>query len=932
MSIKELLIEGAKQNNLKNLTLRLPHNKMIAITGLSGSGKSSLAFDTIFAEGQWRFIESLSTYARIFIEKINRPDVDKMLNIRPAIALEQHNPIKTSRSTVGTLTEIYDLLRIIYAKVSRPYCPQCGRELKKWHIQSIAEILLKDYQDGRAIILAKTRHHVKELIRAGYERLWDNNQIIDIGDYKGDLETYKFIVVDRLVIREDERLYDSIRTAWKEGGEEIAIVLFPKEEDLNKDKTELIFSSQLKCDYCNITAQESSPSMFSFSHPAFACPRCKGFGNILRYDERNIIPDTTLSLKNGAIAFLQRESLSDWKEQFINGVVKSGIDINKPYQSLRDDEKELLFTGNSLFIGLNDLFSELETQRYKVHIRALLSRYRVAIICPDCNGKRLIKDSLIYKINNLDISELSKKTINLLIDFFERLDITEMQRNVIKEPLRQLMMKLNFLNRVGLGYLTLDRQSKTLSGGEYQRLNLSNQLASQLTGTLYVLDEPTIGLHPSDTDRIIGIMRELVNLGNTVIVVEHDKDIIKQSDFVVEMGPGGGAKGGEVVFSGYYRDFEDSDVLTAKALRKERLPNYEISVTRLNRRNIERFLLLKGAKGNNLKNINITIPLESLTVVTGVSGSGKSSLIVETLYPAMANYFKIGNLISLPFESIKGLNLIRGVKLIDQSPIGKTPRSNPATYLKVFDWIRKIFAQQPESRAYGYSQSFFSFNIKGGRCELCKGEGFQKIDMYFFEDLYVKCEACQGSRYSKEALRVFYNGKNISDVLNMTISDAKDFFKEHIEVYNKLNLLEQIGLGYLRLGQPANTLSGGEAQRLKICSELIGMSSFSLRNQKGMFYILDEPTVGLHYYDVMMFMNIIFMLLRARNTVLIIEHNLDVISLADHVIDLGPEGGERGGNIVFEGTPFEILNCQASITGQYLKKFLNGNNNNTYKR
>ncbi|MCX8070143.1 MAG: excinuclease ABC subunit UvrA, partial [Thermodesulfovibrionales bacterium] len=704
-----------------------------------------------------------------------------------------------------------------------------------------------------------------------------------------------------------------------------------RDRDSNDQKTELIFSSSLSCDYCNVSIQEPSPAMFSFSHPLFACPTCKGFGNVLSYNENALVPNKMLSLSEGAISILSRESLSDWREQFLQGARKSGIDIHESYKFLSDDEKELLFTGNSLFMGLNDLFSELEVQQYKVHVRVFLNRFRIAKTCHDCKGMRLVKEALMYKIDNLNISELSQKTISQLIQWLDNLQLTTMQQDAIKEPLRQIKLKLQFLQGVGLGYLTLDRQSKTISGGEYQRLNLANQLACQLTGTMYVLDEPTIGLHPRDTNKIINIIKKLVTLGNTAIVVEHDKDVIASGDYIVEMGPGGGANGGEIIFSGNFNDFIKSDTLTARALRKEPCIDCEISEFRPHSKSSDKFISLIGARGNNLKDVSVNIPINSLTVITGVSGSGKSSLIVETLYPIIANHFKTENIVPLAYKSIKGLNHIKGVRLIDQSPIGKTPRSNPATYLKIFDSIRKIYSQQPEAKAYGYSPGFFSFNIAGGRCEACKGEGYQKIEMYFFEDLYVRCEQCDGTRYSREALQVFYNGKNISDVLNMTISEAKEFFINHLEVYNRLDLLEQIGIGYLKLGQPANTLSGGEAQRLKICSELMSSSVYYMRSLKGMLYILDEPTVGLHYCDVMKFMNIIFKLLKANNTIILIEHNLDVINLADYVIDLGPDGGDDGGRVIFEGSPMELIECKSSSTGRYLKEFINGHNNNTYK-
>jgi excinuclease ABC subunit A len=953
MSIRELIIEGARQNNLKNINLRLPHNKVIAVTGVSGSGKSSLAFDTIFAEGQWRFIESLSTYARLFLEKLDRPDIDAIHNIRPAIALEQKNPVKGSRSTVGTLTEIYDLLRVLYSKIAVPYCPVCGKEIRKWDSSQIVYELLEEYQNEKAIILFETSESLESLKQRGFHRIWHDGEVRDIDNLRlqsGDSATVRQcdsatantdycatalplcrneVVLDRLVIRDEPRLADSIEMAWREGKERIKIIIF-------KDQLlPLRFSSRNSCDDCNIELPEPSPMMFSFNHPLCACPECKGFGNILVYNEDIIIPDKYLSISEGAVALWERPGYNWWKEQMMKGAKKSGISVNKPYSELMQEEKDAVFKGNQHFYGVNNFFEEMESKRYKLHVRVLLSRYRSPIICPKCHGKRLCENGLAYRINGSDIAELSNMSISQILRWFESLHLSPMQRDIAKEAVKQITLKLKFLKRVGLDYLTLSRQAKTLSGGEYQRVNLSNQLASALTGTLYVLDEPTIGLHPRDTRRIAEIMQELSSHGNTIIVVEHDKDIISSSDWVVEMGPGGGHMGGEVVFSGPMNEFLKADTLTARYIKgsnklqvtSNEYNNYSLNKLVTNNSSLvtafknsslvtrHSSLSLHGANGNNLKNINLKIPLNALTVVTGVSGSGKSSLIVETLYLALARHFGIEPESPLPYKKIDGVKKIKGVRLIDQTPIGKTPRSNPLTYLKIFDPIRRLFSQQIEAKAHGYAPGFFSFNIPGGRCETCKGEGYQKIEMYFFEDIFVRCEDCKGRRYKDDVLRVIYKGKNISDILDMTVDEALAFFSEISEMRTKLRLMNDIGLGYLKLGQSATTFSGGEAQRLKICAEL------GERKAKDILYILDEPTVGLHHNDVMKFMKIVRKLVETDNTVVVIEHNLDVISSADHIIDLGPEGGEKGGNIIFEGTPGELINAKGSYTGQYLREY-----------
>jgi excinuclease ABC subunit A len=928
MSNRELIIEGARQNNLKNINLRLPHNRVIAITGVSGSGKSSLAFDTIFAEGQWRFIESLSTYARLFLEKLDRPDVDAIYNIRPAIALEQKNPVKGSRSTVGTLTEIYDFLRILYSKISTPFCPKCGKEIRKWDTSQIIMELLEKYKGEKAIILFETDESLENLKQRGFHRIWIFNEIKEIDDLSLQLSTISIpppheVVLDRLIIRDEPRLSDSIETAWKEGKERLKIIIFKADEKEEITFITLRFSSKIACDDCNFELAEPTPILFSFNHPVCACSECKGFGNILVYDEETIIPDKYLSLSEGAISLWEKPSFRWWREQFIRGAKKSGIDIHKPYNELKKEEKELIFKGNQYFYGIRDFFDEMESKRYKLHIRVLLSRYRSPVICPKCHGKRLCEQGLAYKIKGLDIAELCNLPILNILKWFDSLDLSQMQRDISKEIIRQILLKLNFLQRVGLDYLTLNRQARTLSGGEYQRVNLSNQLASALTGTLYVLDEPTIDLHPRDTNRIAEIIKELSSLGNTIVVVEHDRDLISSSDWIVELGPGGGHLGGEVLFSGPMEDFLKTDTLTARYIRAED-QKYRISEEKTFRP--QRFrsseLILYGATGNNLKNVNLRIPINTLTIVSGVSGSGKSSLIVDTLYKALARHFKLEMGYPLPFKKIEGIEKIKGVRIIDQTPIGKTPRSNPITYLKIFDPIRKLFSELPESKIYGYTPSFFSFNIPGGRCETCKGEGYQKLEMYFFEDVFVRCEDCKGRRYKDEALRVTYKGKNISDILNMTVDEASDFFADIEEISSKFSLMKQIGLGYLRLGQPATTLSGGESQRLKICAELDIKGFMQSRIKFPFLYILDEPTVGLHHNDVLKLIDIMKKLVENGHTVLIIEHNLDVISQSDWVIDMGPEGGEKGGKIIFEGTPYELANTENSYTGIYLKKYL----------
>jgi len=901
MSSDKLIIKGAKQNNLKNISLELPHNRVIAVTGLSGSGKSSLAFETVFAEGQWRFIESLSTYARLFLEKLDRPDVESIENVRPAIALEQKNPVRSSRSTVGTLTEIYDHLRLLYSKIGVPHCPACGEEIRKWDPASIVEELIASHEDAKAMLVFESPLMPDKLKLGGYARVLQGGRAVDIEGLSG--EPPFEVVLDRLVIRDEPRLADSVESAFTEGHGRMKVVVI--------DGPTRIFSRHNTCEKCDIELPEPSPILFSFNHPVGACPECKGFGNVLRYDEDLIVPAPYISLEKGAIEPWEKPAASWWRRQMIKGVKKSGISLKTPYNELPEEHRKLLFTGDENFHGIDSFFDELEGKRYKLHVRVFLSRYRKGVRCPACKGKRLNPNVLAYRVSGLDIHEISDMPISSLTKTFSDLDISLFDRDVAKEILSQVEMKLRFLTRVGLEYLTLTREAKTLSGGEYQRVNLSNQLASRLMGTLYVLDEPTVGLHKRDTERVSDILGELAELGNTVMVVEHDKGVIERSDWVVELGPGGGHLGGNIVFTGSIKDFIKADTLTSRHIREKVSPR-----PRRKKRPPVRFVTITGATGNNLKQVEAAFPLDSITVVSGVSGSGKSTLVMDTFAKALSKELQVGAQTPLPYSSISGHESLKTVKLIDQAAIGRSPRSNPATYLKIFDHIRKLFAATPEARGLGYGPGFFSFNVPGGRCETCKGEGYEQLEMYFFEDLYIKCEDCGGKRYSESALGVKYLGKNIHEVLDMTVEEAASHFSSVNQIGVKLSLMREIGLGYLRLGQPATTLSGGEAQRLKLCAEL------GSGRQRDAVYILDEPTVGLHPNDVDDLMKVIRMLVEEGNSVVIIEHNLDVIRQADWVIDIGPEGGDKGGSVLFAGLPEDLAEEPRSHTGKYLKKLL----------
>ena len=922
-NVKEeyLIIKGARQNNLKNIDLLIPHNRLTVITGISGSGKSSLAFDTIYAEGQWRFIECMSSYARVFIEKLPRPDVDLIDNLKPTIALEQRNPVKGSRATVGTHTEIYDYLRIIFSKISKPFCPNCQVIIKKWNPSLVSLELLNKYHGKRVFIIFETKENPEKLISKGFTRLFiieDNNHYVkDLQDYIKQTETIDsfLIITDRLKINDKSRLVDSLEIAFKMGDVKIYIV---------DDNILINFPKELKCPNCNTKFEEPNPSIFSFNHPQGACPDCKGFGYILTYDENLIIPDKELSLNEGAIEIFEKPTLRWWKKQLIKGAILSGINVCSPYKSLPKEHKELIFSGNQYFYGIKDFFEELERKRYKIHVRVFLSKIRKPFLCPLCKGKKLKGTSLIYKLNGKDIGELNFMTVKQLKQWIQSLDLPSEENEVAQEAIKQILQKLNFLERVGLSYLTLDRQIKTLSGGEYQRLNISNQLANRLTSTLYVLDEPTVGLHPRDTDKIIKVLKEITNYGNTVVVVEHDRDVISQADWIVEIGPGGGREGGRVMYSGTIENFLNTNSPTANYIKSKEYINFHNKLS-LNKEIQKKynFICLKGAKGHNLKNITVSFPLNALTVVTGVSGSGKSSLIVDTLYRGLSKKLGLDTQEPLYFENIEGIQSIKTVKLIDQSPIGRTPKSIPVTYLGIYNKIRELFASQKEAKQRKFSSGHFSLNSPLGQCPVCKGEGFVRVEMYFFEDLFLPCEECEGKRFKKEVLEIKYRDKNIHEVLSMSFDEAYDFLREENSLKEKIDIIKELGLGYLRLGQPATTLSGGEAQRLKICAEILNsLASKTKSSLKGCIYILDEPTVGLHREDVKKFLNVIRKLIDRSATVIIIEHNLDVIYHADWIIDLGPEGGEEGGYLIYEGRLPEFLKVNKSYTANYLREYL----------
>jgi len=912
-----LRIEGARQNNLKNVSLEIPHDRLTVVTGVSGSGKSSLAFDTLFAEGQWRYIESLSTYARMFLDRVDRPDVDRIEHVRPAVALEQKNPVRTARSTVGTATEIYDYLRLLYAKIGRVHCPSCGIEAAAHSPDSIVDTLLADHVGARALVAFRLPVPAglavdelwASLTRRGFARVRVGDAVLDLAqappaDLAGAREIG--VILDRVVLdpTQHRRLRESVAAALREGGG--CVDVYVAQDPVRT------FAEALRCPACATALERPQPLLFSFNHPLGACPECKGFGNVLKYDEALVVPDPARSLADGAVEPWTHPSGRWYQRELMKAARRRGVAVDRPWEALDGDERKFVYEGEGKFPGIQGFFEEVESYRYKLHVRVFLSRYRSQSRCPRCAGARLRPQALAVRVAGLTIAEFTALTIENAARVLTDLRLTAWEATVAREILKQLGAKLTFLLRVGLGYLALGRQTRTLSGGEAQRINLANQLGSQLVGTLYVLDEPSIGLHARDTTRLADLCRELAYAGNTVVVVEHDRAFIEAADHVVELGPGSGERGGNIVFNGSQEEFRK----TTRSLTARYLTGRETIPVPALRRLGRRHLVLTGAREHNLKAITLRVPLGTLTVVSGVSGSGKSTLVHDTLYRAVARAFKTEFAPPGAHDELHGLEYLKGIRLIDQEPIGRTPRSNPVTYVKAFDEIRKLYAALPRAKTLGLEAGAFSFNVPGGRCEKCEGDGFQKLEMYFFEDVYVSCPECEGRRYRPEVLTVKCRGRSIADVLAMTVDEAVDFFAAHSALARRLRVLQDVGLGYLRLGQPATTLSGGEAQRLKIAAEL------GARATTEMLYVLDEPTTGLHLDDVKKLLGVLNRLVDAGNTVLVVEHHLDVIKAADHVIDLGPEAGDEGGEIVAEGAPEVVAQTPGSYTGKFLAEIL----------
>jgi len=914
---KKIVISGARQHNLKNLYLEIPKNKLVVFTGVSGSGKSSLVFDTIYAEGQRRYVESLSSYARQFLERMHKPDVDFISGISPAVAIEQKVGAKTSRSTVGTTTEIYDYLRLLYARIGKTICFSCGNEVKKASTSTVID-WLKNQNGNEKFYLSfpmhdHEGHSIREEIdlikRRGFFRIYADNSYHDLNDEDFIPKSKKdvFIIVERFKLNKStvDELADSIEVTFKEGENRLAVI--------NSDSGEIIeFNKFYEC--CGIRYEEPEPRFFSFNNPFGACPVCQGFGKVMGIDMNLVVPNPNLSIMDGAIAPFKSAKHSIYLRELIRNAKEYGIPLNVPFYKLTEQQVNLIRKGFGSYIGIDGFFKELEKQTYKMHIRILLSRYRGYTTCHACKGARLRREALQIKIAEKSIHDVVKLPIEQSLKFFEELKLSDYDFKVSERILQEIIKRLRFLNNVGLSYLTLDRISNTLSGGETQRINLATSLGSALVGTLYVLDEPSIGLHPRDNSKLIDLLKNLRDIGNTVLVVEHDEDMIKNADMIFDLGPKAGINGGNIVASGSLEDImKNPDSLTGKYLSgKLKIP------TPVTRNNLPtKSVKIFGAKENNLKNIDVEFPLNKFVVVTGVSGSGKSTLVHNILYAGLAKYFGMAPENIGRYDDIIGAEYIDDVVIVDQSPIGRSPRSNPASYIKVFELIRELFASTHQAKARGYSPGYFSFNVPGGRCETCQGEGYIMVEMQFLADLYLECEDCKGTRFKKEVREVTYQGKNIIDVLDMTVAEAIKFFEGKDKILKLLNLLADVGLEYIKLGQPSTTLSGGEAQRIKLASYLTAQ-----REKKQILFIFDEPTTGLHFHDISKLLKAFETLLERRNSIVIIEHNLDVIKCADYIIDLGPEAGDKGGFVVATGTPEEIAANPNSWTGKYLKKVL----------
>ncbi|MGQ9489009.1 MAG: excinuclease ABC subunit UvrA [Armatimonadota bacterium] len=939
----KIIVRGARQHNLKNITVEIPRDKLVVITGISGSGKSSLAFDTIYAEGQRRYVESLSAYARQFLGQMDKPDVDDIVGLSPAVSIDQKSTSKNPRSTVATVTEIYDHLRLLYARIGIPHCPQCGREITQQTTEQVVDTLLALPEGTRLQILApivrgrkgEYRKEMEDARKAGYMRLRVDGEPIDLSEQPlPTLDRYKIhhieVVVDRIIIRAgiEKRIADSVETAIRMGqGVVIAQIV---------DGEELVFSENFACAVCGISLPEIEPRSFSFNSPYGACPECHGLGFKTEFDPALIVPDPSKSIAEGALEpFAGKDGLMPYYEGLLRGVAqKLGFSIHTPIAELNESQRHALFYGvegnvtitfrnrwgrtryfDSEFEGIVTMLQRRYNETESENVREWLQRYMSDKTCPKCKGLRLKDESLAVTVGGLNIAQLTALSVEEAQRFFDELPakLSERHRHIAHQLLREIQTRLGFLLDVGLGYLTLDRPAATLAGGEAQRIRLATQIGSGLMGVLYILDEPSIGLHQRDNQKLIHTLLHLRDLGNTIIVVEHDEETIRTADHIIDIGPGAGEHGGYVVAQGTVEDIIACEGSVTGQYLSGKL---QIPVPILRRQPGERWLTIRGARQHNLKNITVRIPLGVFVCVTGVSGSGKSTLIQETLYPRLMHHVYGSHPLWGAHDGVDGIEYIDKVVDIDQSPIGRTPRSNPATYTGVFDMIRELFAGTQDARVRGYKPGRFSFNVKGGRCEACKGDGIIKIEMHFLPDVYVPCEVCKGKRYNRETLEVRYKGKSIADVLEMTVEEALEFFKPIPPIARKLQTLHDVGLDYIKLGQPATTLSGGEAQRVKLATEL------SKRATGRTLYILDEPTTGLHFADIQKLLNVLHRLVDAGNTVLVIEHNLDVIKTADWIIDLGPEGGAEGGYIVAEGPPEQVAQVEASYTGQFLRKIL----------
>jgi excinuclease ABC subunit A len=916
---KNIIIKGAQVHNLKNVDVAIPRNKLVVITGLSGSGKSSLAFDTLYAEGQRRYVESLSSYARQFLGRLDKPKVEYIKGIAPAIAIEQKVNTTNARSTVGTSTEIYDYIKLLYARVGRTFSPVSGQEVKKNTVTDVVSEVKKLETDSKWLLLApihlekgrKLEDKLNVLLQQGFARILVDGEMVRLDDLPKNLSKKEiFLIVDRIVVKDEEEFYnrlaDAVQTAFFEG-KGICYL-----QELNSDKR-FSYSNNFELD--GISFLEPNVHLFSFNNPYGACPVCEGYGNIIGIDAELVIPNTSLSIFENAIFPWRGESMSWYRDELVKNAYKFDFPIHKPFFELTEAQKELVWTGNQYFQGLNDFFKELEEKNYKIQNRVMLSRYRGKTKCNTCKGKRLRIEASYVKINGKTVSDLVDLPIRHLVDFFKNIDLNEYEIQIAKRLLIEINNRLSFLTEVGLDYLTLNRNSATLSGGESQRINLATSLGSSLVGSMYILDEPSIGLHPKDTERLIKVLLSLRDLGNTVIVVEHDEDIMKAADMIIDIGPEAGTHGGNLVAQGTYDEILQSDSLTSQYLNGK----LEIAVPK-RRRPFKNQIEIKGARENNLQNIDVSFPLDVLTVITGVSGSGKSTLVKKILFPAMQKKLDNAGEKAGQFSEMTGsFSHIKHIEYVDQNPIGRSSRSNPVTYIKAYDDIRDLYAKEKLSKVRGYQAKHFSFNVDGGRCESCKGEGTINVEMVFMADVQLHCETCNGKRFKKEVLEVAFEGKNINDILTMTIDDAITFFTTHkqTKITQKLQPLQDVGLGYVQLGQSSSTLSGGEAQRIKLASFLVKGAT----KDKALF-VFDEPTTGLHFHDIKKLLASFDALIEKGHSIIVIEHNLDLIKCADWIIDLGPEGGENGGQLLGTGTPEDLVKMKKSITASYLKEKL----------